>query len=98
MLDKGNTPDVLNLKGRLGAIDDLNNYTQTGVWHQDGNTYTINGQNYPVGYAGLLTLVAVLPMIYQTCRISEPTDFGDATFTRGYFNGVWSAWNRLRFA
>lgn len=75
----------------IGAGQDLNTYTSTGLFHQSTNAYTSLELNYPVLAAGLLTVVATSVMVYQTY---ERYNTGQ-TFRRSSYNGTWSAWMEL---
>jgi len=98
ILDANNTADILNVKGSIGGNEDLNDYDATGMWHQPRNANAATGDNYPNAYAGLLTVVSVGAMVYQTYRVysSAGSGLGDATFTRGRYLNRWSNWQRLQ--
>lgn len=95
--DAGNTPDILNLKGQVGANEDLNAYTDTGMWEQSLDAQAVNGQNYPASKSGLLTVIATSSSVYQTYRTSAGggSVLADATFTRGKTASTWTAWKQL---
>lgn len=94
--DAGHAPGVLNLKGDIGAGEDLNTYVSTGLWHQPLNTNARSGLNYPEGQAGLLTVVSSGAMTYQTYRVfAGGGAMADLTYTRGRYATNWSAWRAL---
>jgi len=96
VLDEDNTPDILCLRGSLGSAEDLDSYTQTGMWHQRLNSRAAAGTNYPAPKAGLLTVVGVSKMVYQTYRIySEGAPYSDHQYTRGSYLGVWGPWRGI---
>lgn len=97
VLDEDNTPDILCLRGSLGSVDDLDNYGQTGMWHQRLNSRAAAGANYPAPKAGLLTVVGVSNMVYQTYRIYSATGetYSDNQYTRGSYLGVWGSWRSV---
>lgn len=97
VLDRQNTPDILNLKGDIETARDLDDFDMTGMWHQPFNSRANSGVNYPGNQAGLLTVVASSSMVYQTYRFFSAAREGlaNATFTRGRYNNNWSSWERL---
>ena len=96
VFDEGHAPGVLNVKGYIPDAADLNDYTETGFWHQSSNSNAGRGQNYPATQAGLLTVVTVGPMSYQTYRIfAGGGAMADQTFTRGRYVTTWSDWKAL---
>jgi hypothetical protein len=78
----------------LGGSVDLNSHRSTGLYSQNSNSQASSGSNYPVSYAGIL---------------SVETDKGNGVHTsqkywqynnnnvhvRYYYNGTWRAWERL---
>ena len=72
-----------------GAVD-LNDYTETGVYHQALNRDVEAGTNYPGKLAGLLEVFnPEASMIYQ-----RYTEYGTANnvWTRGLYSNKWSSW------
>lgn len=72
-----------------GAVD-LNDYTETGVYHQALNRDVEAGTNYPSNLAGLLEVFnPAARMVYQ-----RYTEYGIANnvWTRGLYSNKWSSW------
>jgi hypothetical protein len=69
----------------------LNDYTTTGVYHQDSNAEAGTGSNYPATWAGLLEVFSGgnANFIYQ--RYTTYEDF-PMTWYRNRYNGAWTAW------
>lgn len=97
VLDEGNTSDILCLRGNLGSVDDLDNYVESGMWHQRLNSRAAAGLNYPAPKAGLLTVVGVSNMVYQTYRVYSAAGetYSDNQYTRGSYLGVWGSWRSV---
>ena len=69
---------------------DLNDYTETGVYHQALSRDAEAGTNYPGKLAGLLEVFnPEASMIYQ-----RYTEYGTANnvWTRGLYSNKWSSW------
>jgi len=82
---------VLAHQGSIGAGDDLNTYTTTGIWHQNLDANAASGTNYPVPLAGMLRVYASSMMVYQ-----EYFAYGvNATYIRKHYNGVWQPWHQV---
>jgi hypothetical protein len=69
----------------------LNDYTTTGVFHQDSNAQAGAGSNYPATWAGLLEVFREGNgnFIYQ--RYTTYEDF-PMTWYRNNYLGVWNSW------
>lgn len=77
--------------GELGGYVNLDSMIASGWWHQPFTANAKNGENYPVGEAGLLTVHApTASMIYQTYRGYA----AGGLYWRCRYNGTWSAWYR----
>lgn len=74
------------------STSDLNSITTPGFYYQDADANTSAARNYPQSTAGSLIVVkgAGITQIYTTYSAA-----GGRTHTRGFYNGVWSAWKRL---
>lgn len=74
----------------------LDNYTQTGAYHQSANAGAASGQNYPSPHAGLLTVTRVLSgsteFVYQTYHNHSNAQIYART---RYNRGAWAAWKAL---
>ena len=88
----GNTFQVNG--GVIGGTDDLDDYDESGYYTQNQNSGAINGTNYPVGKAGVLTVVVANG---NTVHLTQTYDQYDSSafYNRSYFNGTWSSWRNL---
>lgn len=75
-------------KGTIPGSQDLNNYTTTGVYHQNQNADATSGTNYPANVAGMLVVYANSAMVYQSYQRYNTGD----VWTRSCYSGSWSAW------
>lgn len=93
ILNTNYTPDLLSYKGTIANAVDLDTMRETGLFLQQATAYAQNGQNYPVGDAGLLTVVEALNMTFQTYQVfSASVTHSNGLFVRGRYNSTWSAW------
>lgn len=69
----------------------LNNYTNPGYYHQNGNSNATSGTNYPANLAGMLTVTADGVMVYQTYQAYG----ANHTWERKYYNGTWYSWHQI---
>ena len=67
----------------------LDNYTTTGVFLQGLNAGAVAGSNYPMAYAGKLTVNTVGTIVWQTYQGYEAQN---RFFWRSSYNGSWSEW------
>lgn len=75
-----------------GEID-LNDYTETGIYHQNMDRSAKGSTNHPSGRAGLLEVFNPdASMVYQ-----RYTDYGvqNNVWTRGRYSGNWSRWIKV---
>lgn len=75
-----------------GEID-LNDYTETGIYHQNMDRSAKGSKNHPSGRAGLLEVFNPdASMIYQ-----RYTDYGNRNnvWTRGLYSNSWSRWQQV---
>lgn len=75
-----------------GEID-LNDYTETGIYHQNMDRSAKGSKNHPSGKAGLLEVFNPdASMIYQ-----RYTDYGNRNnvWTRGLYSNSWSKWQQV---
>ena len=75
-------------KGAIPGSQNLNNYTTTGVYHQNANADATSGTNYPSNVAGMLVVYNSSAMTYQTYQAYNSGD----VWTRSRYNTSWSAW------
>ena len=70
---------------------DLDTYTTTGWYHQSLNVNAAAGSNYPIPYAGMLSVFTPSGegMVYQSYQVYE--DFPQVFF-RARYGGQWTAW------
>lgn len=87
-----NDGDFTRFRQVLGASQDLNTYTSTGMYHQNSNADAGTGTNYPLAVAGVLTVKADEGFIYQEYQTYK--DYGQQ-YRRQYYNGAWSAWSEI---
>ncbi|WNN93668.1 minor tail protein [Arthrobacter phage CallinAllBarbz] len=77
----------------LGPGEDLNNYDQSGLYHQNLSVDAASGANYPVNSAGMLEVSRGSGggQIFQryTQYLSREI------YTRTRYNGNWNAWKRV---
>ena len=87
--------DFMSIRGTLNANEDLNDYTTTGFYHQNGDHDASTGKNYPPNNAraGLLTVVACEGFVYQTYQVYK--EFS-CLYYRNRYNGQWGAWKSVR--
>lgn len=79
---------TLNQKVDIGDSVDLDSIVTTGLYHQNANTYAINGINYPIALAGMLEVKEDGSMVYQEYR-----DYlNKGVHTRVQYSGVWTVW------
>ena len=81
--------EIKILKGEV----DLNDYTKTGVYHQNMDRDANKSTNHPSGRAGLLEVFNPdASMVYQ-----RYTDYGvqNNVWTRGRYSGNWSRWIKV---
>lgn len=80
------------LTGELGASEDLNTYTETGIYTQDSNVDASGGTNYPTPYAGILKVFRKGDFIWQTYHSYS---LQNEIFHRGRnSSGNWVSWVR----
>src|SRR5690606_10016466 len=74
----------------IGDSEDLNNYTNTGVFAQTQNTQAASGTNYPEPYAGMLSVHYNCGIVWQTYLCYSGTN---NLYHRGRnSSGNWSNW------
>ncbi|MCH5739634.1 hypothetical protein MMB25_22780, partial [Salmonella enterica] len=82
------TPEtIFNGSVAIGDAQDLNNYTNPGLYYQPSNAQAATGKNYPEAVAGSLEVYkhAGMTQIYRTYNNSRH-------YIRTYFSTVWTAW------
>lgn len=80
------------LTRELGASEDLNTYTETGIYTQDSNVDASGGTNYPTPYAGILKVFRKGDFIWQTYHSYS---LQNEVFHRGRnSSGSWVSWVR----
>lgn len=75
---------------RIPGGADLNTYRTAGFYYQDFNADAISGSNYPASLAGSLTVLKAAG-VTQEYRVYSQS----LTFKRGYYDGAWSAWQKV---
>lgn len=87
---------VLNVKGVIGDIADLNTFQTTGLFHQLSNAMAANGLNYPVQKAGMLIVMTSGVMSFQTHHVwSGAGETAKKLHIRGAYNGTRGAWREV---
>ncbi|MFL9836942.1 pyocin knob domain-containing protein [Flavobacterium sp. ST-75] len=80
------------LTGELEASEDLNTYTETGIYTQDSNVDASGGTNYPTPYAGILKVFRKGDFIWQRYHSYS---LQNEVFHRGRnSSGSWVSWVR----
>ena len=92
------TVGQVNKIGSIPHSADLNDYTTTGVWHQNDIMRAYGGTNYPEAAAGLLEVFSVAGdygwFVYQ--RYTTSADDGVDVFKRAYGGMTnWGPWEKL---
>lgn len=92
------TLGVLAYIGSMATSQDLNNYTQRGIWTVASSAVATGGANYPIGQSGTLevlsagvpggTAAASCTQVYYAANSGQ-------TFTRSLASGTWTAWVRV---
>jgi hypothetical protein len=80
--------------GSIGGSVNLDTYTSSGYYVQGSNSNAASGTNWPVAYAGILTVVRAEG---NTTHITQTYDQynSNAFYNRSYYNGTWSSWRNL---
>ena len=76
----------------IGDAVNLNTLTAPGRYHQASNAEAASGVNYPIGVAGQLDVYNDVGYIYQRYHSYGPEN---QMYNRTFYNGAWSAWQRL---
>lgn len=80
----------------IGALADLNTYTTTGTFIQVSDAQALGGSNYPIGYAGVLEVVASMTgWCYQRYTTYTHAGTGNKVYARSLYSGVWCAWESV---
>lgn len=70
----------------------LDAYTTSGVYVQNQHTSAQSGTNYPVPYAGLLTVNTSANFVFQEYAVTRLAPGGDVVYRRTRYDGSWGAW------
>jgi hypothetical protein len=89
-LDGIDSTKFLVHRQELGATEDFNDLTQTGLYHQAANSESSVSRNYPVAFAGKLEVVNN-GYIYQTYH----TYANQGTYYRTKYRSTWYAWKEV---
>jgi hypothetical protein len=89
-LDGIDSTKFLVHRQELGATEDFNDLTQTGLYHQAANAESSVSRNYPVALAGKLEVVNN-GYIYQTYH----TYANQGTYYRTKYGSTWYAWKEV---
>lgn len=91
------TTGVLTYQGGIAASQDLNNYTQRGLWTVGSSANAASGTNFPIGQSGSLIVYSVgvpggtaatgCTQVYHAANSGQ-------MFTRSFVSGNWTPWVR----
>lgn len=92
------TSTAFSYRGGMIAAQDLNNYTQRGMWVVGSSATASGGTNYPIGQSGVLLVYSVsadaAPILTTGVVQVYYAANSNQTFTRSLVSTVWSAWAR----
>lgn len=84
--------NLLSYKAVIPTATDLGIYQTTGIYEQTSNASASAGTNYPIAYAGELTVFQSHPdFTYQQYHSYN----GSGLFYRGRYQSTWSAWKTI---
>lgn len=92
LLDGVHIAQILAQGTDIPSAANLNNYTSTGLYHQNSNANAEAGSNYPVALAGMLEVIQDGMMVYQKYTAYDSTH---NVYVRTCYNGTWYSWIRL---
>ncbi|CAB3848718.1 pyocin knob domain-containing S74 family peptidase [Achromobacter deleyi] len=90
------TATVVSYAGGMIAAQDLNSYTQRGLWAVGGSAIAAGGSNFPVGQSGYLLVMSASPLggpgvTSGVCQVYYAAN-GNKVYNRSLINGNWSPW------
>jgi hypothetical protein len=92
------TSTALSYQGGMAAAQDLNTYTQRGMWIIGSSATAAGGTNFPIGQSGSLIVFSAGypggPVATSCTQLYFAANSGQ-TFTRSLVSTAWSAWVRL---
>ncbi|WP_454669164.1 pyocin knob domain-containing protein [Achromobacter kerstersii] len=92
------TSTAFSYRGGMIAAQDLNNYTQRGMWVVGSSATASGGTNYPIGQSGVLLVYSVsadaTPILTTGVVQVYYAANSNQTFTRSLVSTVWSPWAR----
>ena len=95
--EASDTSTTLSYQGGMAAAQDLNNYTQRGMWIVGSSANAASGTNFPIGQSGSLIVYSVgvpggtaatgCTQVYNAANSGQ-------MFTRSFVSGNWTPWVR----
>ncbi|WP_241052536.1 pyocin knob domain-containing S74 family peptidase [Achromobacter xylosoxidans] len=90
------TTTVVSYAGALATEQDLDNYTQRGVWMVGTSAIAAGGANFPVSQSGYLVVMSGSPqggpaMTSGVCQVYYAGN-GNKVYNRSLIGGSWSPW------
>ncbi|WP_454669447.1 pyocin knob domain-containing protein [Achromobacter kerstersii] len=95
--EASDTSTTLSYQGGMAAAQDLNNYTQRGMWAIASSAIATGGTNFPIGNSGTLVVYSAgypggttannVNQIYYASNTGQ-------TFTRSLVTTTWTPWVR----
>ncbi len=90
LFDGNDSTTFLSHRYELGSTENLNNITQTGLYHQAANVETSLARNYPVALAGKLEVVNN-GYVYQTYHTYNNQGY----YYRTKYGNTWYPWKMV---
>jgi hypothetical protein len=91
------TTGVLTYQGGMAAAQDLNTYTQRGMWVIGSSATAAGGTNFPIGQSGSLIVFSAGypggPVATSCTQLYFAANSGQ-TFTRSLVSATWTPWVR----
>ncbi|MBB1624260.1 pyocin knob domain-containing S74 family peptidase [Achromobacter sp. UMC71] len=87
---------VVSYAGGMATAQDLNSYTQRGLWAVGSSAIAAGGSNFPVGQSGYLLVMSAAPLggvsvTSGVCQVYYAAN-GNKVYNRSLVNGNWSPW------
>lgn len=87
---------VVSYAGSMAAAQDLNSYTQRGLWAVASSAIAAGGSNFPVGQSGYLLVMSASPqggasVTSGVCQVYYAGN-GNKVYNRSLITGTWSPW------
>ncbi|MFY2643561.1 pyocin knob domain-containing S74 family peptidase [Achromobacter insuavis] len=87
---------VVSYAGSMAAAQDLNGYTQRGLWAVATSAIAAGGSNFPIGQSGYLLVMSASPqggasVTSGVCQVYYAGN-GNKVYNRSLITGTWSSW------